>query len=332
MGHGSRKSLRLSEKSSLSTRPPLRRLVEIVSTLLLARCRFSTSLQNAVTSPALIRWAPRLPRLQGLELWDGSALEDALLSESIHKHCPNFNQLMIFTWYGQDRDHKFSQFLSTLRPNSLRTIHTISDIGAAAESFLALNTHSASLKNMYICISNDSIPHLPLLSGCTALEALRIEDVHGSILLQETQNDVLLETIDWLRKCENLQSITITKFLSAAALITPVLLEHRIKLHSLEIDSYVLTDNRQFHQALIHQKDSLNFLSLSGETDGLFGDDINIIVDSLSQLRELRVLRLLLHEIFNEEHFIQIIANMNLLEELYSKCPCVRVHQAFIDF
>lgn len=199
----------------------------------------------------------------------------------------------------------------------MTALYTISDIGAAAETFLALNAHSQSLTELRICVSNESIPQLSLLSGCTALEALRIEDVHGSIVLEETQNDVFLETINWLRKCESLQRLSFTKVLSASAIVTPLLLEHRIQLRSLEIDSYVLKDGRQFHQALVHQKDSLAFLSLSGDTDGMFRDDVDVIVDSLKQLTQLRTLRLLLQEVFHEEHLITVIKNLTLLEELY---------------
>jgi len=79
----------------------------------------------------------------------------------------------------------------------------------------------------------------------------------------------------------------------------------------------VLKDSRNFHQALIHQKETLNFLSLSGETDGMFRDDVDIVIDSLKQLTELRVLRLLLQEVFHEEHLIAIISNLPSLEELY---------------
>lgn len=204
-----------------------------------------------------------------------------------------------------------------MRPNSLKAITTLSDIGAGAETFLALNAHGESLKELRICVSNESMPHLSLLAGCTALEALRIEDVHGSIVLEETQNDVFLEMIAWLRKCENLQRLSFTKVLSASSIVTPLLLEHNIHLRTLEIDSYVLKDSRRFHQALIHQKDSLTFLSLSGDTDGMFRDDVDTIVDSLKQLTQLRVLRLLLQEVFHEDHLIAVINNLNLLEELY---------------
>lgn len=160
------------------------------------------------------------------------------------------------------------------------------------------------------------MPHLSLLAGCTALEILQIEDNLGHVVLEETQNDVFLETVDWLRRCDHLQSLSFSKFLSAATLVTPLLLEHKIRLHSLEIDAYVVKDSRQFHQALVHQKDSLEFLSLSGETDGMVRDDVDTIVDSLKQLHNVTVLDLKLQEVFAEEHLIQIIANLKRLETL----------------
>jgi hypothetical protein len=105
-------------------------------------------ISGQLSSTALIQWAPRVPRLQELELWDGSTLEDGLVAASIYENCPNFNSLMIFLWTGEDKDHKFAQFLSALRPNTLEKLNTISDIGAAAESFLALSAHSQSLKSL----------------------------------------------------------------------------------------------------------------------------------------------------------------------------------------
>ncbi|KAJ4349897.1 uncharacterized protein N0V89_008517 [Didymosphaeria variabile] len=274
-------------------------------------------ISGQLSSTALIRWAPRVPRLQELELWDGSTLEDGLVAASIHENCPNFKSLMIFLWSGEDRDHKFAQFLSALRPNTLEKLNTISDIGAAAESFLALSAHSQSLKSLKICVSDDSLPHLSLLAGCTALEEVRIEDVHGRTVLEDTQNDVLLETINWLRSCEVLHRISFVGLLSAATLLTPLLLEHKIQLRSLEIDSYSLKDSRQFHQALVHQKGSLAYLSLSGDTDGMFRDDVDVLVDSLKELQQMEVLRLLLQEMFREEHLISVVSNLSRLVELY---------------
>lgn len=62
-------------------------------------CKVNSTHLNIVRSDALVRWSPRLPRLQGLELWDGKPLEDPLVHASLHEYCPNFNTLMIYTWW-----------------------------------------------------------------------------------------------------------------------------------------------------------------------------------------------------------------------------------------
>jgi len=58
-------------------------------------------ISGEVLGHALVRWAPRLPRLQTLELYDGGPLEDELVHAMIHDHCPQFNSLSIFTWLVQ---------------------------------------------------------------------------------------------------------------------------------------------------------------------------------------------------------------------------------------
>ena len=141
--------------------------------------------------------------------------------------------------------------------------------------------------------------------------------MHSRTVLEESQHDVFLETIDWLKNCEKLHRLSFVGLLSAATVVAPLLIEHKIRIRSLEIDSYTLKDNRSFHQALVHQKDSLTYLSLSGDTDRMFRDDVDILVDSLKQLQKMEVLRLLLQEMFREEHLISIVNSLNKLEELY---------------
>ncbi|KAF2661250.1 hypothetical protein K491DRAFT_562751, partial [Lophiostoma macrostomum CBS 122681] len=226
-------------------------------------------ISGELLSDALVRWTPRLPRLQALELYAGTPLEDELVHASISEHCPQFHSLSIYTWSAPDRDHKLSKFVGAVRPQSLRMIETIRDIGASAETFLALNAHSETLKELKLCVNDDSIKHLSLLRGCTALDALRVEDVQGMTNIEETQNDVFLEMIDWLRNCEGLQALSFTKFPSAPALVAPLLLEEKIQLRKLEIDWYLPKDHTTFHQALPHQKSSLQYLSLSGDTEGM---------------------------------------------------------------
>ncbi|EOA82810.1 uncharacterized protein SETTUDRAFT_22779 [Exserohilum turcica Et28A] len=266
---------------------------------------------------ALVRWTPRLPRLQSLELWDGKPLENEQVHASIYEHCPQFNSLMIYTWMSTDNDQKFAKFLSSMRSNTLQTLQTISDVKAGAETFLALNNHGKSLEDLRLCVSNDSIPHLALLQGCTALKTLRIEDIHGTVDLEATEHDVFLEIISWLQKCSNLQRLSFSKLQSGAAIITPVLLEEKIQLSSLEIDSYTLKDHKSFHQALVHQQSSLRVLFLSGDTEGMFRDDLDILVESLRQLRQLRDLHLILPEVLRDDHLKIIIADLVLLEDLY---------------
>lgn len=199
----------------------------------------------------------------------------------------------------------------------MRQLNTINDIRAGAESFLALNQHGKSLEDLRICISVASAPYLSLLEGCTALKYLRIEDTYGQVDLEATQNDVFLGVITWLTKCENLQQLVFPNFQSGASIATPVMLEHKIALTHVEMDNYVLKDHKAFHQALVHQQSSLRYLSLSGDTDGMFRDDLDTLVDSLKQLHQLRDLKLLLPEVLRDEHTVTILSDLNSLEDLY---------------
>lgn len=227
---------------------------------------------------------------------------------------------MIYTWSLpdlDDRDHNFAEFLSSMPADSLKSLQTMHDIGADAETFLALSHHGGSLEDLGMYTSNESLSHLSMLQGCTALRQLRIEDTHGVVDLQATQNDVYLETIAWLTKCKQLRSIRFSNFASGASLITPVLLEHEMRLEHLEIDSYVLKDHKAFHQALVQQHANLVELTLNGETEAMFRDDLDILVDSLKQLKALQRLSLTLLEVLRDEHIIAIFQDLKQLETIY---------------
>ncbi|KAF2814871.1 uncharacterized protein BDZ99DRAFT_186205 [Mytilinidion resinicola] len=218
----------------------------------------------------------------------------------------------------EDRDHKLSNFISGLRPQSLKYLETISDTGIGAEAFLALNTHGESLKELRLCLRTDTLPHLSLLRGCTAIETLRLEDNDGHTDIKATQNDVFLEVIEWLRKCEDLKNFSLTNFVDAAAIVFPLLLEEKIHLRKLDIDTYVVNSNKMFHQALIHQRESLRALTLSGDSDEMFRDDVDVLVDSLKSLTELRELELRgVSDWLKDEHFNQIIDRLDKLEDFY---------------
>ncbi|KAJ4350743.1 hypothetical protein N0V95_004475 [Ascochyta clinopodiicola] len=108
-----------------------------------------------------------------------------------------------------------------------------------------------------------------------------------------------------------------SNFQSGAAVVTPVLMEPEMQLEHLDIDSYVLKDHKAFHQALVHQQTNLLELSLSGDTDGMFRDDLDILVDSLKQLKSIRRLSLLLPEVLRDEHVIAIVQDLTQLEMVY---------------
>ncbi|KAI8936895.1 hypothetical protein NX059_006127 [Plenodomus lindquistii] len=275
------------------------------------------SISGELLSGPLVRWTPRLPRLTTLELWDGKPLEDERLHIALRDNCPQFSSLMIYTWRSDDTDHSFATFLSAMRPNSLKTLHAISDIRVGADTFLALNHHGQSLEDLQLSVTNETLPHLSLLQGCTALNNLRIDDTHEADDLETSQHEAFLETVAWLRKCESLRSLEFFNCQSGAALVTPVLLEEKIRLSSLHIDSYILKDRTNFHQALVHQQSSLRHLFLSGDTDEMFRDHLDTLVDSLKQLKQLQTLTLILPEIFREEHLITLFTHLVLLEELY---------------
>lgn len=50
------------------------------------------------SSPPLYKWAPKLPRLRRLELWDGETLAMTEVQQAIHAHCPYFSALSIYVW------------------------------------------------------------------------------------------------------------------------------------------------------------------------------------------------------------------------------------------
>lgn len=186
-----------------------------------------------------------------------------------------------------------------------------------AESFLALTRHSESLTMLKMNLQTESMQYLGLLKDCTSLETLQLEDAGRVTDLEKTQNDVFNEVVLWLRNCNQLRSLSISKFINAANLVVPLLLEESAQLRSLEISNYVVKDNRTFHQAL-GTNESLRSLFLAGDAEGMFRDDADIMLDSLCSLRGLRELELRgVSDYLNEDHITTLAANLTELEDLY---------------
>lgn len=274
-----------------------------------------------VSASALTRWIPRLPRLRSLDLWDGKALEDERLASLITVHCPNFEDLSIYTWVGNDTDHKLSAFISDLPGDHLHGFKTLSGTGIAAESFLALNNHGQSLRVLKLFLDHDAVPHLGLLKGCVRLETLDISDSSGAVDLEATQNDVFLEMVNWLRDCRDLRQLSFSKFRSAAALSARVLSNSDIKLEQLKLDSYMVKDQTAFHVALTQQP-NLTSLSLEGNSDDIFGDDRTVFVNSICHLEQLRYLRLIFRsddvDLLTDPEIGKLADHLTNLEEFHT--------------
>ncbi|KAK5121378.1 hypothetical protein LTR16_004325, partial [Cryomyces antarcticus] len=276
---------------------------------------------NILTS-ALLRWTPRLKHLRSLTLWEGKALADERVRSLLQTHCIHLEAISIYQWQGDTSDHELASFINGLKPQTLKSFEIISTNDIGMESCLALNTHGESLRELMMFLNNDALPALGLLRGCTAIEVLQLVDMHGTTDLEKTQNELFLELIAWLCECKSLRTLALTNFMSAPAIATPVLVEDGIHLRSLtigarETTTYLAKDNRDFHQALVHQRD-LRALLLKGDSSDMTGDDVNVLLDCLCQLTHLRDLKLRgVSDYFSNAHIIALAQHLRELEELY---------------
>lgn len=270
-------------------------------------------LSGKLENEALLRWIPKLPRLRLLNLWNGGALVGAgpLLRQSCHE----FKILSLWGWDHPEADAKFADFLNETNPQTLESLEVFSKISIGAESLLALSCHRDSLTELKLGHVNDTaMLSLNLLAGCTNLTTLLLTDgTNRAVDLKHDHNDVFLETVEWLRSCKKLQSVTIRGIRGGQHLLTPVLLENEIHLVSLELKGYVMADAQHFHQALANQP-SLQELQLQGDTDET-GDGVPILVESLSQLTSLTDLRLQdISDYFTDEVIGRLARSLTKLE------------------
>jgi hypothetical protein len=215
-----------------------------------------------------------------------------------------------------DCDQKLAAIFSGLPGQTLTSFIAYSRVDFGAESSLALNCHGKSLNHLELQLTNDAIPHMGFLKGCTALESLKLTDIYKTIDLEKTQHDVFLEVVSWLIESRKLNLLILNGFISGAAIATPVLLEERIKLEHLEIDNYAQKDQKTFHQALLHQP-SIQRLTLDSEPVE-FRDDLDVLVHSLCQLNQLRALKLIgVSAMFSDNHISALSERLELLDDLY---------------
>jgi hypothetical protein len=273
-------------------------------------------LSGNISATALPRWVGRLSRLKGMTLWNGAALNENVASQ-IAKNCPDFDDLTFYTCLEPDVDQQLASFFSGLNRGTLRSFAALGANAVGPETLLSLNHHAQSLKRLELGgLKSEAIKNLSFLQGCTALETLGIQDADGVIDLEATQNDVFLEIIAWLSKCNVLRELLFRNLISSPAILTQVCLQNNIRLRKLQVVGYPLLGNQDFHKALSHQT-SLESLELRGDAEGVFGDDLDALVSSISQLTKLKYLDLLsTSDYFRTSHIMTLTSHLRDLEEL----------------
>lgn len=271
-------------------------------------------LQGDLPAELLPGWVAGFYRLRSLQVFKGEIL-DASVADAIRDKCPDFCAINVYNCVGEEVDSRFAAFISGLRPNSLRSLQVNSTNDLGGETFLALSGHRESLKELTIGnMKPDAVLQMALLSGCTALEVINLQDNTGTIDLENFQNDVFKEVVAWLSQCHKLSDIRLENFKDGPALLTAICRSDSIKLTSLKLVRYTLVGNTTFHRALALQP-TLETLELRADAEDCVRDDIDTLVEALCQLVELKDLKLMeISEFFQNTQISQLAASLPLLE------------------
>ncbi|TKA70060.1 hypothetical protein B0A55_06241 [Friedmanniomyces simplex] len=275
-----------------------------------------------VLSTALPLWAPRLSNLRELELWDGKALADERIRDSLLVYSPKLHRLRMHHSSGSEPDHYLAGVIGGMPVDVLTSFENLAMCSIGLETCLAFNNHGQSLTSLKLALEEEGILALKLLQGCTHLQTLHISALRPSVDLKATQNDAYLEIVEWLKQCGHLTEIYFKDLVSAPDLLLPILLNENVKLRSLEINGnessmYQVRDHHAFHAALGMQS-SLQSLSLRADPDTMTRDDVEVLLDALCRLTTLRDLSLFrISDYFSDEHIKLLAQHLKLLETIY---------------
>ena len=289
-------------------------------------------------SPGFLpRWIARARQLRALVLWKGDALASGA-GEAIANSCEHCKSLTIHEWLNADADASFATFLNQLKENTLTYFEMISFNNIGAASFEALGRHK-SLQTLTIAnINQEAIQNLHQLKSCTELQTLVLEDNFGTVRLEELNNDVFVEVVAWLSSCTKLRDLTLKRFFDGPAILSQVLSSPNLKLTRLSLEGYAVRspNSRLFHTALSEQK-SLESVWLKGSGEDTMPDDLQIMVEGLSNLVNLKELVLKdVSDEFDANHILSLALSLPQLEEFWTSggtvssdilAPLAQMHQ-----
>ena len=300
-----------------------RQVVDVVATVnaigdaVTAKSTLLEEIDGHISPGFLPRWISRSPKLESMVLWKGDALANGA-GQAIADRCENFRNLTLHEWLSPDADISFATFLTELKPDTLTYFQMISYNSIGRQSFQALGRHTKLQELDLANLNEDAVRNLNALKDCTSIHTLKLDDNFGTVRLEELNNNVFVEVVKWLSSCRELRDLSLKKFFDAPAILSRVLQSPNVKLTRLSLEGYTVANNTSaqlFHSSLADQK-SLESVWLKGNGEDTSADDLQIMVEGLCNLTNLR--ELILKDVsdeFSEEHITTLALSLPLLED-----------------
>ncbi|EXJ81032.1 hypothetical protein A1O3_07320 [Capronia epimyces CBS 606.96] len=293
--------------------------VNAIGEAVTAKTTLLEEIDGHISPGFLPRWIARSPKLETMVLWKGDALADGA-GATIRDHCENFRNLTIHEWLSPDADEAFATFLDELKPDTLGYFEMISYNNLGKRSFEALGRHK-TLKQLDLGnLTQEAMQNLNALKECTEIHTLKLGDNYGTVQLEALNNDVFLEVVEWLSSCTKLRDLSLKKFVDGPAILSRISYSPNVKLTKLSLEGYTVrqTSAQLFHSALAEQK-SLESVWLKGNGEDTTADDLQIMVEGLCNLTNLRELVLKdVSDEFSEDHIVSLALSLPLLEDFWT--------------
>ncbi|KAL4931337.1 uncharacterized protein BDV17DRAFT_256655 [Aspergillus undulatus] len=240
----------------------------------------------------LNEWIEQSPQLQSLTLWSGAALSQGA-GEKIREHCPEFRQLRIYFWQSKppgNAEEEAETFFTTLRPNSLEYLETLSFSHLGPRSIKALGTQKDSLTELKLTsLTIKTIRELPSLEALPRLEVLSLTDSAPTVWNEEFYATVS-KVAEWIQSCAKLKLLELRRFVHDSRLLQEVMSTNDLHLTSLYFTGLKLAEENNFCEALSTHTSLQNlYLRGEGSPDPRHND---ALIGNLSQLSNLRDLEL----------------------------------------
>ncbi|ORY68504.1 uncharacterized protein BCR38DRAFT_133652 [Pseudomassariella vexata] len=253
---------------------------------------------NHIPVDVLPNWISRLPALTSLRLRDGSVLT-AEAGRAIFESCPRFSELTVHYYRSSSADDDMASFLQNLRQNTLQRFELISLNDIGERTLTALNGHAESLRFLSLgSLSAQAMKSLNVLSDCTALEFLEIENaLHERVDLKTYSAGYLKEVSAWVQSCQNLRGLRFSQVQDALLIIKEALNAPTLKLSILSLEGFGSQDQQDTSSAwaALGVQENLEDLTLGGQDrtpDGLVIHENPPLAESICRLHNLKCLNL----------------------------------------